>query len=158
MNFNFINANLILKMVVTFYGLASLLRRMSILLLSIKFSGSIDLVNDQLTGSTDAIRNTYSKKFRLRPNWKWKGFDGTNITFDIVLPDGNNSVSEVINTTQETNCQQPTELNKQVFALLLLNRFIGENPFASEAGGSSVDIERVKVKFCRNSSITWLGT
>jgi hypothetical protein len=29
--------------------------------------------------------------------------------------------------------QQPDELNKQVFALLLLNRFIGENPFASES-------------------------
>jgi hypothetical protein len=28
--------------------------------------------------------------------------------------------------------------NKQVFALLLLNRFIGENPFASESGGTTV--------------------
>src|SRR5690606_34014181 len=35
--------------------------------------------------------------------------------------------------------QQPSELNKQVFALLLLNRFIGENPFASEAGGASAE-------------------
>jgi hypothetical protein len=65
-----------------------------------------------------------------------------SISFDIVLPDGNNSVSaEVINTTQAKLTQlrqQPDELNKQVFALLLLNRFIGENPFASEAGGSSV--------------------
>jgi hypothetical protein len=34
--------------------------------------------------------------------------------------------------------QQPDELNKQVFALLLLNRFIGENPFASESGGTTV--------------------
>jgi hypothetical protein len=29
-------------------------------------------------------------------------------------------------------------MNKQVFALLLLNRFIGENPFASETGGTKV--------------------
>jgi hypothetical protein len=28
--------------------------------------------------------------------------------------------------------QQPDELNKQVFALLLLNRFIGENPPANQ--------------------------
>src|SRR5690606_26597316 len=35
--------------------------------------------------------------------------------------------------------QQPSELNKQVFALLLLNRFIGEDPFASEAGGASAE-------------------
>ena len=31
--------------------------------------------------------------------------------------------------------QEPDELNKQVFALLLLNRFIGENPFSTESGG-----------------------
>jgi hypothetical protein len=33
--------------------------------------------------------------------------------------------------------RQTDELNKQVFALLLLNRFIGENPFA-ESGGTTV--------------------
>ena len=27
--------------------------------------------------------------------------------------------------------QDPGEMNKQVFALLLLNRFVGENPFAN---------------------------
>jgi hypothetical protein len=62
MNFNFIKRKFDIKMVVTFYGLASLLRRMSILLLSIKnLAAPIDLVNDQLTGSTDAIRNTYKQ-------------------------------------------------------------------------------------------------
>jgi hypothetical protein len=65
-----------------------------------------------------------------------------SISFDIILPEGNNSVStEIINTTQAKLAQlrqQADELNKQVFALLLLNRFIGENPFASESGSSSV--------------------
>jgi hypothetical protein len=46
--------------------------------------------------------------------------------------------------------QQPDELNKQVFALLLLNRFIGENPFASESGGTTV-CQKVPVKSCRNN-------
>jgi hypothetical protein len=84
-----------------------------------------------------------------------------SITFDIVLPDGNSVSAEVINTTKQLTQlrQQPTELNKQVFALLLLNRFIGENPFASEGGSSVASIARESaVKFCRNSSITWLGT
>jgi hypothetical protein len=45
---------------------------MSILLLSIKFS-SIDLVNDQLTGSTDAIRNTYKQKIPFETELKMKG-------------------------------------------------------------------------------------
>ncbi|MFT5252671.1 MAG: hypothetical protein ACI87N_001687, partial [Flavobacteriales bacterium] len=103
----------------------------------------IDLVNDQLASTSDAVRNTYKQKIPFETELKMKGdLMKPSISFDIVLPDGNNSVSaEVINTTQAKLTQlrqQPDELNKQVFALLLLNRFIGENPFASEAGGSSV--------------------
>ena len=103
----------------------------------------IDLVNDQLASTTDAVRNTYKQKIPFETELKMKGdLMKPSISFDIVLPEGNNSVSaEVINTTQSKLTQlrqQPDELNKQVFALLLLNRFIGENPFASEAGGSSV--------------------
>jgi autotransporter translocation and assembly factor TamB/Tfp pilus assembly major pilin PilA len=103
----------------------------------------IDLVNDQLGGAADAVRNTYKQKIPFETELKMNGdLMKPSISFDIVLPDGNNSVSaEVINTTQSKLTQlrqQPDELNKQVFALLLLNRFIGENPFASEAGGSSV--------------------
>jgi hypothetical protein len=103
----------------------------------------IDLVNDQLASTTDAVRNTYKQKIPFETELKMKGdLMKPSISFDIVLPDGNNSVSaEVINTTQSKLTQlrqQADELNKQVFALLLLNRFIGENPFASESGGSSV--------------------
>jgi hypothetical protein len=48
--------------------------------------------------------------------------------------------------------QQPDELNKQVFALLLLNRFIGENPFASESGGTVSSLcQKVPVKSYRNN-------
>jgi hypothetical protein len=49
--------------------------------------------------------------------------------------------------------QQPDELNKQVFALLLLNRFIGENPFASESEELlfRLLLEKVSVKSCRNN-------
>jgi hypothetical protein len=68
-----------------------------------------------------------------------------SISFNIVLPEGNNSVStEIINTTHKLTQlrQQPDELNKQVFALLLLNRFIGENPFASESGGTVSSLAR----------------
>lgn len=54
------------------------------------------------------------------------------ISFDITLPDGNNTVSaEVTNLTKSKLAQlrqEEGELNKQVFALLLLGRFIGEDP------------------------------
>lgn len=103
----------------------------------------IDLVNDQLISATEAIRNTYKQKIPFETELTMKGdLMKPSISFDIILPDGNNNVAaEVINTTQSKLAQlrqQPDELNKQVFALLLLNRFIGENPFASEAGGNTV--------------------
>ena len=103
----------------------------------------IDLIDDQLATVSAAVRNTYKQKIPFETQLKMKGeLMKPIISFDIILPDGNNSVSaDIINTTQTKLTQlrqQPDELNKQVFALLLLNRFIGENPFASEAGGSSL--------------------
>lgn len=63
------------------------------------------------------------------------------IGFDIVLPsDKNYRVdAEVVSNVQTRLTQlrqDPGELNKQVFALLLLNRFVGENPFDNSSGGS----------------------
>jgi hypothetical protein len=103
----------------------------------------IDLVNDQLGTVTASVRNTYKQRIPFETRLKMTGeLMKPTISFDIVLPEGNNSVStEIINTTQTKLTQlrqQPDELNKQVFALLLLNRFIGENPFASEAGRANV--------------------
>ncbi|MFV8353797.1 translocation/assembly module TamB domain-containing protein [Flavobacterium sp. XS2P14] len=103
----------------------------------------LDLINDQLGDVTAEIRNTYKQKIPFETELKMTGdLMKPNISFDIILPDGNNSVStEIINATQAKLTQlrqQPDELNKQVFALLLLNRFIGENPFASETGIASV--------------------
>jgi hypothetical protein len=63
-----------------------------------------------------------------------------DLTFDIALPTENNArvrsdIVETVNTRLEQLKQEPSELNKQVFALLLLNRFVGENPFQSSGGG-----------------------
>ncbi len=102
----------------------------------------IDLVNDQLGEVTAGVRNTYKQKIPFETQLKMTGeLMKPEIHFDIVLPEENNDVSaEVINTTQaklEQIRQQEDVLNKQVFAVLLLNRFIGENPFQSETGGIS---------------------
>ncbi len=104
----------------------------------------IDLLEDQISGQTASVRNTYKQKIPFETELMMKGdLLKPEITFDIILPDGNNSVStEIINTTNSKLAQirqQPSELNKQVFALLLLNRFIGENPFSSEAGGGGAE-------------------
>ena len=102
----------------------------------------IDLVADQLGTVTPEVRNTYKQKIPFETELKMDGeLLQPKITFDIILPEGNNSVSaDVINTTKAKLAQirqQEDALNKQVFALLLLGRFIGENPFESEVGGFS---------------------
>lgn len=104
----------------------------------------IDLLGNQLGSDSQTTKNTYKQKIPFQTLLKMNGeLMKPEITFDIVLPDGNYDVSSVIvETTQqklEQLRQEPAELNKQVFALLLLNRFIGENPFASEAGGTSAE-------------------
>jgi hypothetical protein len=65
------------------------------------------------------------------------------VAFDIVLPeDKNYGVSnDIVATTQYKLAQlreDPGETNKQVFSLLLMNRFVGENPFASSGSGFNI--------------------
>ncbi|WP_395063141.1 translocation/assembly module TamB domain-containing protein [Flavobacterium sp.] len=105
----------------------------------------IDLLNDQLGDLSPEERNTYKQRIPFETELKMKGdLLKPDITFDIILPEGNNSVSgDIITATQAKLVQlrqEPDELNKQVFALLLLNRFVGENPFSSESGGTSASL------------------
>lgn len=100
----------------------------------------IDLVDDQI--QDPAQRNLYKQKIPFHTLLKINGeLLKPELTFDIIIPEGNYPVSSSVISTTETKLAQlreePSEMNKQVFALLLLNRFIGENPFASEAGGTS---------------------
>lgn len=104
----------------------------------------IDLLGNQLPTDNPTVRNTYKQKIPFQTLLKMnKELLKPEITFDIVLPDGNYDVSTDVVSLTQTKLQQlrqePAELNKQVFALLLLNRFIGENPFASESGGTSAE-------------------
>lgn len=104
----------------------------------------IDLLGNQLGTLSPTVKNTYKQKIPFQTLLKMNGeLLKPEITFDIVLPDGNYDVSSDIVTASQNKLEQlrqePNELNKQVFALLLLNRFIGENPFASESGGTSAE-------------------
>jgi hypothetical protein len=104
----------------------------------------IDLLDDQLAGISPTVRNTYKQRLPFQTLLKMNGeLLKPVITFDIILPEGNYGVSPGIVEASQTKLEQlrkePNEMNKQVFALLLLNRFIGENPFASEAGSASAE-------------------
>jgi hypothetical protein len=104
----------------------------------------IDLLGTQLSGQSSTIRNTYKQKLPFQTLLKMKGeLMKPEISFGIELPEGNYNVSTDVVTLTQTKLKQleqdPAELNKQVFALILLNRFVGENPFASESGGASAE-------------------
>lgn len=104
----------------------------------------IDLLGNQLAGLEPAVQNTYKQKLPFQTLLKMNGeLMKPEISFGIVLPEGNYNVSTDVVTTTQSKLKQleqdPAELNKQVFALLLLNRFVGENPFASQSGGVSAE-------------------
>ncbi len=104
----------------------------------------LDLVESQLGGASQSALNTYKQKLPFDVNLMMKGeLMKPELTFDILLPEGNYNVStDIINNVNGRLTQlrsEPSELNKQVFALLLLNRFISENPFASSGGGGGLE-------------------
>ncbi|WP_264552083.1 translocation/assembly module TamB [Flavobacterium sp. N2038] len=104
----------------------------------------IDLLGNQLAGKEQAEKNTYKQKLPFQTLLKMNGeLMKPEISFGIDLPDGNYDVSAAVVTMTQSKLKQieqdPAELNKQVFALLLLNRFVGENPFSSESGGTSAE-------------------
>lgn len=104
----------------------------------------IDLVQQQLAGATQAELNTYKQRLPFELQLSLKGeLLKPQISFDIELPEGNylvgSDVISTVNTRLEQVRAEPAELNKQAFALVLLNRFVSENPFDSSAGGTSVE-------------------
>ena len=104
----------------------------------------LDLVENGLGDAPQAEKNTYKQKLPFEVNLAMTGeLLKPVIEFDIVLPERNYNVSTEVTGTVNTRLAQlrtePSELNKQVFALLLLNRFVGENPFSSSGGGGGAE-------------------
>ncbi len=104
----------------------------------------LDLVKGQLDENISTQeRNTYLQKLPFDVNLTMTGeLLKPQISFDILLPENKNyGVSNDILTNVRTKLEQlrqsSGDMNKQVFSLLLLNRFVAENPFASSSGGSS---------------------
>jgi hypothetical protein len=99
----------------------------------------LDLVQGQIVEANQGI---YKQKLPFEVHLQLLGeLLKPQITFDIVLPEEKNyNVSkDIISTVQNKLIQmrqETGEMNKQVFALLLLNRFVSENPFDNSSGGS----------------------
>jgi hypothetical protein len=100
---------------------------------------AIELVQDQVEGINDDLRYRQKLPFEVHLNMDGELLKPT-LTFDILLPEEStvkidNTIATLVETRLAQLKSEPSELNKQVFALLLLNRFVSENPFASAGGG-----------------------
>lgn len=110
----------------------------------------IDLVEQQISGMSSAEMNMYKQRIPFNTLLKMKGeLLKPQISFDITTDDKNNAVASSVVTTVDAKLAQlrteESEMNKQVFAMLLLGRFVGENPFQSGAGLSAEAMARQSV-------------
>ena len=97
----------------------------------------IDLLQQDISSLSQDEINRYKQRLPFRVNLVMKGeLLKPLISFEITLPEYMAaSWPEVDNRLNQMKTDE-SEVNKQVFALLLLNRFVQPNPFASSAGSS----------------------
>lgn len=108
-----------------------------------------DLIQDQIR-SDDPARNRYKQKVPVEVYLKITGeLLKPDIAFELDMPEKDQGVldGQVYTRIKQIN-QVESELNKQVMGLLVLNRFISENPFDgldSQGGSAAEDIARSSV-------------
>jgi len=102
----------------------------------------IDLIADQLGGLDQSTQTRARQKLPFMVYLKMTDqLLKPKINFEIALPENErNAIDGIVNARLMQVNSNPSELNKQVFAVLALNRFISENPFESLAGGSSPEM------------------
>lgn len=103
-------------------------------------TAAIDLVADQVETMDASVRNTYKQKLPFQVFLHLTGeLMKPTIAFKLDLPENERggTVGYAAFTRLQQINQNENQLNKQVFALLALNRFISDNPFESLAGGTT---------------------
>ena len=100
----------------------------------------LDLVKNQLAADVSSTqRNMYLQKLPFDVILKMGGkLLKPTISFDIILEEDkaigvSNDIVSDVKTKLELLRQEDAEMNKQVFALLLLNRFVADDPFKSSS-------------------------
>jgi hypothetical protein len=108
-----------------------------------------DLVQDQISAN-DPTRGRFNQKVPVEVYLKiTKELMKPEIAFELDMPEREQgALGGIIYTRIKQINQVPSELNKQVMGLLVLNRFISENPFDqldSKSGSAAEDIARKSV-------------
>jgi translocation and assembly module TamB len=108
-----------------------------------------DLVAGQMSGLSESESAGYKQRY---PFWVMLKLRGEilhpSISFEIQLPPEEKDVlGGALNQKLTMLNEDESALNKQVFALLVLGRFVQENPFQSEWGGTSAIVRTTVGKF-----------
>jgi hypothetical protein len=108
-----------------------------------------DLIADQLSGLSDVERNSYKQRYPFVVILKLRGkILQPEISFEIQLAQENRGIlGGSVDQKLSLLNKDPSALNKQVFALLVLGRFVQENPFEAELGSPSAMIRTSVSKF-----------
>ncbi|HSN49864.1 MAG TPA: translocation/assembly module TamB domain-containing protein, partial [Bacteroidales bacterium] len=91
------------------------------------------LLEDQMAGADDQQKNKYRNSLNFMVLLKMNGsLSKPELKFDIQLdPKDRGAMSGTVNAKLVEIREDESQLNKQVFALLALNRFIGQDPLES---------------------------
>ncbi|NTW32824.1 MAG: translocation/assembly module TamB, partial [Bacteroidetes bacterium] len=106
-----------------------------------------DLVADQMSGLSEADKNLYKQRYPFLVLLKLRGVIlHPEISFEIQLaPEDKGILGGAVNAKLNILNEDPSALNKQVFALLVLGRFIQENPLQTESNGGASTVARTTV-------------
>lgn len=117
----------------------------------------IDLMSDQMAGLTETDRNAYKQRYPFLVILKLKGdILQPEIGFEIQLrPEDKGILNGAVNQKLTLLNEDVSALNKQVFALLVLGRFIQENPLQTEAGGTSTFVRATVGKILSQQLNQW---
>ncbi len=98
-----------------------------------------DLVADQMAGLSDIEKGGYKQMYPFLVLLKLRGaLLKPEISFEIqLLPEDKGIMGGAVNQKLVMLNEDTSLLNKQVFALLVLSRFVQENPLQTESGGTS---------------------
>ena len=109
----------------------------------------IDLIADQTSGLSEADKNAYKQRYSFLVYLKLRGeISHPEISFEIQLPPEDKGIlGGEVNAKLNMLNEDPSSLNKQVFALLVLGRFIQENPLQTETNGASAAVRTTVGKF-----------
>jgi len=119
-----------------------------------------DLVADQISGLSEVDKGGYKQRYPFLVMLKLRGeILRPEISFEIQLsPENKGILGGAVNQKLSMLNEDESALNKQVFALLVMGRFVQENPFQTETARGTSGIIRSTVGKFLSSQLNQLSS